>query len=492
MTRIVTSIVEEGLEGVSDSCRTAFREGADLVEVRLDHVAGISPSMVRDIRLAVQGPAIATLRSKAEGGQSAHGREQRERMLESAVEADFEFIDLDLKTDGRLLRKLQGADRVTKIIASRHFPKPVLRAAIQKTLEEAWKVGDAAKVAMPCEDATDALMLAQTGMSLRRQKRPFTLIGMGEQGQLTRALPQAMGSALVYTCLPGKPAAPGQLDVHRQCDLVSGNGVVLGLIGHPVSHSVSKPMQEAALKELGIPGIYLPLDFPGKSFDKGALNTLRDLGFRGLNVTIPHKGEAFRMCPRRSESSVATRAVNTIMFDGNSAIGENTDVNGFAILLDGKISITQHTTALLVGAGGAARAVAYVLSERRARMTVIDIESRRAEDLAKAFGARPVRLGKLQKSRESFDLVVNCTPVGMKGQAGNPIRASYVKPGGVFVDIIFNPLVTKAMETAEKRGAKAYGGLEMLVQQGAESFRRWTGKEPNVDAMREAARRALL
>jgi len=279
--------------------------------------------------------------------------------------------------------------------------------------------------------------------------------------------------------------------VPRQSGLASGGRAILGLIGHPVSHSVSKPMQEATLRELNIPGIYLPLDFPGKTFDKKAMNALKEVGFKGLNVTIPHKGAAFKMCARKSESALATKAVNTIKFDGPAAVGENTDVNGFALLLDGKLCITKYTTALVVGAGGAARAVAYVLSERMARITVTDIDNKRSRDLARTFHAHAVPLQKLWKSREEFDLVVNCTPVGMKGNSGNPIRASCIKPGGVFVDIIFNPLVTEAMETAEKRGAKSYGGLEMLVQQGAESFRYWLGREPNVDSMREAASRAL-
>lgn len=125
------------------------------------------------------------------------------------------------------------------------------------------------------------------------------------------------------------------------------------------------------------------------------------------------------------------------------------------------------------------------------KLSVTDIEKSRADDLAKKFGAKSLSLRRLWKSTRSFDLVVNCTPVGMKGVPGNPLKASFVKPGSVFIDVIYNPPVTKAMQTAEKRGAKVYGGLEMLVQQGAESFRLWTGSEPSVDAMREAARRAL-
>jgi shikimate dehydrogenase len=304
---------------------------------------------------------------------------------------------------------------------------------------------------------------------------------MGIQGQLTRVFADRIGSELAYACLPGKEAAPGQLDVVTQISMLEGPKRVFGLIGHPVSHSVSKPMQEAALSHLGLRGMYLPLDFPPKEFDGNALRALKNLGFEGLNVTIPHKGQAFKLCNRKGEFATATRAVNTISFKGKAVVGENTDVNGFSRLLDGKTTITRNTDALIIGAGGAARAVACVLSERRARLTIIDIEKSRSEALAKSFGAKSESVKRLWKSDKSFDLVVNCTP----------LKAGFVGPGSVFFDIIYNPPVTKAMELAAGRGAKAYGGLEMLVQQGAESFRLWTGLEPNVDAMRVAAGRAL-
>jgi 3-dehydroquinate dehydratase/shikimate dehydrogenase len=491
MTKIVASLVEGSIAGVSDSSKIAFREGADIVECRLDHLIGLSPELVFDARRAAHGPAIATLRSRKEGGKSALTGARREAILKAALEADFEYVDFELANDRAFLKKAAQSDWDSEIITSVHLARPTGKATVERLVHDAARLGDIAKVAMPCEHAHDALMLARLGTSLSKRRPRYVLTGMGIQGQLTRVFSDRIGSFMVYASLAGKEAAPGQLDVATQHSLLNGERTILGLVGHPVSHSVSKPMQEAAMKDLGLVGIYLPMDFKPGSFSKGTLSQLRDLGFDGVNVTVPHKGTAYDLCDRKGEAAKATGAVNTIRFQGESFVGENTDVRGFAGLIDGKIAVTRDTKALLVGGGGAARAVVYVLSQRQANITIVDIEKKRADELARTFGAKSESLKKLWKSGRTFDLVVNCTPVGMKGVPGNPITAALFKPGSVFVDVIFNPPVTAAMKTAEREGARVLGGLEMLVQQGAESLRIWTGLEPRVTMMREAARRAL-
>ena len=491
MIQIVASLVEGSIAGVSDSSKIAFREGADIVECRLDHLMGLSPELVFEARRAAHGPAIATLRSRKEGGRSALTGARREAILTAAIEADFEYVDFELANDKALLKKAAQSDWDSEIITSVHLARPTSMAAIERLVHEAARTGDIAKVAMPCEHAHDALMLARLGTSLSKTRLRFILIGMGIQGQLTRVLSDRIGSCMVYACLAGREGAPGQLDVATQHSLLSGERTVLGLVGHPVSHSVSKPMQEAAMKNLRLVGSYLPMDFEPGTFSRGALSQLRDLGFEGVNVTVPHKGRAFDLCDKKGVPARATGAVNTISFRDKSFVGENTDVKGFSGLIDGKIVVTKDTKALLIGAGGAARAIVYVLSQQHANITIVDIEKKRADELARTFGAESESLKRLWKSGRTFDLVVNCTPVGMKGVPGNPITAALFGPGSVFVDIIFNPPVTAAMKTAEREGARVLGGLEMLVQQGAESLRIWTGLEPRVETMREAARGAL-
>jgi shikimate dehydrogenase/3-dehydroquinate dehydratase type I len=491
MTLVVASLVEREVEGIAASSKLAFAQGADLVECRLDHLARVSRASVEEARMAALGPAISTLRSRSEGGRSGLSGDRRNALLQAQLEADFEYVDLELRSDRKFIAGLERERWPSQLIVSAHFHRPVKRAVIEKALADCMSLGDVGKVAMVCEDAADALMLAELGMKWSRRRKPCIVIGMGLQGQLTRILADRIGSELAYARLGGKPAAPGQLEVRTQAGLRSKEKLVFGLIGHPVSHSVSKPMQEEALSHLGVVGAYVPMDFPPGELSAASMKTLQRLGFKGVNITIPHKKKAYSLCDRIGPAAKATGAVNTIKIESGRLYGENTDVKGFAELIAGKTVITRGTKTLLIGAGGAARAAIYVLKERGARVTVVDIEKRRADHLAKTFDARSQSLPRLFKSGKSFDIVVNCSPVGMKGVPGNPVTKSLFREGSSFFDVVYNPQITKAMQTAERAGARAYGGLEMLVQQGAESFRIWTGTEPDIEAMRQAAKGAL-
>jgi len=490
MTIVIASLVEGSIAGVTRSSKAAFRQGAEAVEVRLDYFTKLTPRTLPQIRDACAGPTIATLRSSAEGGRSKVSAKAREAMLREIVSAGFHGVDLETGRDRALLRELGESKERPLTIASAHFTEPAPESVIESTLSQACMLGDVGKVAMTCENAPQAIMLANIGLKFAARGKRFVIIGMGDQGRLTRVCASKIGSSMIYACVDGKEAAPGQLDVATQKSM-DGRHTVLGLVGHPVSHSVSKQMQEAALEGLGIAGAYVPLDFPPGTFDHRAVSALTAIGFHGLNVTIPHKGTAFEIATRKEQAASATGAVNTLLFRDSKIIGENTDVFGFSKLLEGKIHITKQSRVLVVGAGGASRAVAHVLRKLGAKFEVADIEPTRATGLAKSFGGRAIPVRNVNNSQEPYDLVVNCTPIGMKGVPGSSVKGNLFKRGSVLIDVVYNPEVTAAMRLARKRGARAYGGLEMLVQQGAQSFRLWTGREPDVGAMRTAARRAL-
>ncbi|MGD9963113.1 MAG: shikimate dehydrogenase [Thermoplasmata archaeon] len=493
MTRIVASLVERSVSGVSRSSKEAFRQGADLVEVRLDHLSlkKVDARTLSGIREAVRGPAIATLRSSMEGGRSRLRGDAREKALRAVLGAGFEYVDLELDTDRRLLKESRGKGQ-PHIIASCHFAAPAPTKEVGRALDRACGAGDIGKVAMPCDDAGQALTLAALGMRRSARGDEFDLIGMGDQGQLTRVCARQIGSAMVYCCLHGKPAAPGQLDVRSQSSLWRRDGVVLGLLGHPVSHSVSKPMQEAALRAAGIPGVYLNLDVPPKALTRNALDTFRELGFSGLNVTIPHKESARSACDRLDPEAASAGAVNTVIFDGPNVYGKNTDIIGFTEALESKKHIVPNAEALIIGAGGVARAAALSLGRAGAHVTVAARSPERGERMAEELGSDLVSLDSLRRAKRSYDVIVNCTPVGTKGLGGAvPIPSSLFKRGVLYFDTVYNPPVTKTMKLAMARKATAVSGLEMLVRQGAASFKSWTGAEPDLGAMRSAARRAL-
>jgi shikimate dehydrogenase/3-dehydroquinate dehydratase type I len=492
MTRIVASLVEGSLKGVSRSSRRAFSQGADVVEVRLDHLrlSSLDDDTVSKVRECVRGPAIATLRSSCEGGESALTGRARERTITSVLKAGFEYVDLELRQDSRLLGKAKGS-RGPETIVSVHFHEPTSRGQVMKALSRACDAGSIGKVAMHCEHAGHALMLADVGIGFSEGGRRFAVMGMGEQGTLTRVCAGRIGSALVYSCLKGRSAAPGQLDVHTQSALGIEDKVVLGLLGHPVAHSVSKPMQEAALRRAGIEGAYLNLDLPPKELTRASLESLSRLGFSGLNVTIPHKLRARELCDSVDSEAASVGAVNTIVFRNGRVLGKNTDVIGFIKAVEQKTRIGPETRTLVVGAGGAARAAVFALAREGAHVTVAARNPKRTSELAEEFGAEHIALRDLARSDASYDLIVNSTPLGTSGTGAAPVPLRLFGPRVLFFDMVYNPPVTSTMKAAASRKATAVGGLDMLVGQGAESFSAWTGRTPDTAAMKAAARRAL-
>ena len=496
MTLVVASLVERSIAGVARSSRKAFEAGADLVEVRLDHLRGIDDRvvLVEDAREAVDGPAIATLRSHKEGGLSQLEGSARRRLLDRIADAGFEYIDLESARDGALLRKLKQASRGhPKTISSYHFKAPASRARVKERVLSAQGTADISKVAMPCENAAQAVMLAEVALGLPKKRKASAVMGMGAQGQLTRVCADGIGSELVYACLPGKEAAPGQLHIAAQKSLLRDDSFVLGLIGHPVAHSVSKPMQEAALRSLGLNGIYLPLDIPPAHMTREAVDTLFDIGFDGLNVTVPNKRRAHHMCDSVEPAAKATGAVNTLLRRRGRLVGENTDVAGFAALLSSEKVALENATALVIGAGGAARAVCKVLADGGADIAIAARRPRPALELSKAFDGRGVRYSTLGRSSEAYDIVVNATPIGTRGSEQERIGlpAGAIRNARTFVDLVYNPPETPNMDIARREGRRTVGGLEMLVRQGEEAFRLWTGRSPDLAAMRRAARKAV-
>jgi shikimate dehydrogenase/3-dehydroquinate dehydratase type I len=495
MTLVVASLVERGIAGVSRSSTKAFGAGADLVEVRLDHVAGISRrrKLIDDARAAVNGPAIATYRSAEEGGMGSLKGGRRRDLLRRVIDAGFEYVDLELVQDGALLGQLGAASGSPKSICSYHFARAASAQRVRSRLEEACASAHIGKVAMPCEDAGQAVRLAEIALELKRSRKRFALMGMGLQGQLTRACAKEMGSKLVYACPSGRPAAPGQLELGMQRRLLSKTSVKLGLLGHPVEHSVSGPMQEAALRSTGFDGIYLHLDIPPSKMTRETISTLFELGLDGLNVTIPHKERAFRLSDSRGRSATSTGAVNTLYKRRGRIVGENTDVFGFSKLLEHNKVDVRGGRVLVVGAGGAARAVCEALTNEGAEITVAARRASRAAKLAREFGAGWRPISPPPAGGNEHALVVNSTPIGTRG---TPLEAEalpeeMLRSCSVFVDLVYNPEVTRSMEVARESGRRAHGGLEMLVRQGEEAFRIWTGKDPDIARMRLAARRAL-
>jgi shikimate dehydrogenase len=262
----------------------------------------------------------------------------------------------------------------------------------------------------------------------------------------------------------------------------------LGVCGWPVAHSRSPQMHQAALRAVGLHDWrYLRLPLPPVLFAE-TVAALPAAGFRGVNVTIPHKEAALALADEASDAARAIGAANTLTFERGRVIADNTDAPGFLAALPSGHD-PRGRRALVLGAGGSARAVVWALLQAGAADVLVwNRTPERASALARQLGARATGP---QTAVEVPEIVVNCTSVGLAGEVAPfkalPVRADDLGAGSLVVDLVYRDGGTRFLEAARTRGADVVDGLEILVAQGAASFEGWTGRAAPRRVMREAA-----
>lgn len=281
---------------------------------------------------------------------------------------------------------------------------------------------------------------------------------------------------------------------------ILGSTRLVGVLGWPIAHSVSPPMHNAAFAAMGLDWCYVPLPTPPERLAE-AVRGLWALGFVGANVTVPHKQALLALVDDLTPAARAIGAVNTLVIKPQGILGHNTDAAGFLRALRGEGFDPQGCEALLLGAGGAARSVAYALASVGARVTILNRSPERAEALAAALGqALPgahLSAGPLERQAiaalTAVDLVVNATTLGMWPEVeACPWFQGVPFPARAFCyDLVYNPRETRLMRLAREAGARACDGLTMLVHQGAEAFALWTDKEPPTEIMFAACEQLL-
>jgi shikimate dehydrogenase len=252
-----------------------------------------------------------------------------------------------------------------------------------------------------------------------------------------------------------------------------------GVLGHPVRHSRSPAMHNAAFEAVGLDWRYVALPVPPAELAE-TVRALPRSGYAGVNVTIPHKEAALELADEASESARAIGAANTLTFADGSIGADNTDAGGLLAALD---EDPDGMAALVLGAGGAGRAAVWALREAGAEVSVWNRTPERARQLAEKLGVQTV------EAPIHADLVVNATSVGLApGDAIEDLPLAWIDPPAVAVELVYGDHETPFQAWAETGGARLVDGLEVLVRQGALSFELWTGREAPVEVMRRAAR----
>ncbi|NVM38064.1 MAG: shikimate dehydrogenase [Candidatus Lokiarchaeota archaeon] len=275
-------------------------------------------------------------------------------------------------------------------------------------------------------------------------------------------------------------------------DFISVHTKVLCVIGYPIEHSMSPIMHNAAIRDLNLKYIYLAFNILPRNLNL-AVDGIKTFDIKGINVTLPFKQKIMKYLDEVDPVAQEIGAVNTIKNEGGYLSSRNTDAEGaMKALLDAGYKVSGKNV-LLLGAGGAARTLAFMMAKDSNKMVIANRTEKRAEQLAneikRKFGinieGKNNSIRVLKEEAKKTDILVNTTPLGMYPNIDkSPIPAEFLHKDLLVFDVVYNPLKTKLMKDANEKGCNTLGGLDMLVNQGALAFEWWTNRKPNIELMK--------
>jgi 3-dehydroquinate dehydratase/shikimate dehydrogenase len=473
--------------------RHLAENGVGLVELRLDFIQG--DVEINRLLKDRPCPVVVTCRRRADGGRWEHSEDARLRLLRTAIVQGADYVDLEDDVAATVPR--YGS---TKRIVSHHdFHKtPADLTLLHKRL--ASMDADVVKIAAMANHPTDNLRMLQM---VHASRLPTVGVCMGDIGVPTRILCGRAGAPFTFATLSDDRAlAPGQIgwrqmrDVYRY-DTIRPSTRIYGVVADPVAHSLSPVVHNAALAAAGIDAVYVPFRVPADQLDEFMAGAAR-WPLSGLSVTLPHKEAVLRHAARADALVTAIGAANTLSFGPNGIAAANTDATAAVESLVAGIQADEQPavgeslrvkTAIVLGAGGAARAVAFSLKQRGIEVTVASRTLERGRKIAAEVGCRAIDWA--ARHRMPYDCVVNATPIGMHPNVNDsPYDKEHLRPYMVVFDTVYNPENTLLIKEARSVGCRVVTGVDMFVRQAAIQFRIWHGAEPPPGVMRDALKRA--
>jgi 3-dehydroquinate dehydratase / shikimate dehydrogenase len=460
------------------------------VELRLDWLSGDSEVIYFLEKLAarpLKATLIATCRRLEAGGQYRGTIAKQLLHLAEAIRSGCAWYDLEIETlrqcPPEVVDVLLGD---AKQLASAHFFQGMPESLPRVEAELRRCQPDAIKIAAQCDSLADSRKL----LKFSRKQRNIVTVAMGDVSLPARFLALRGMGAFAYAPVE-HATAPGQISLKEmkrvyRADRIDARTRVYGVIGNPIGHSLSPAMQNAGFAARRMNAIYLP--FLVRDL-KDFLGSVAPLDIRGFSVTLPYKERIIRHLDGCDPLAARIGAVNTVVARGGGKLyGYNTDYVGVLRSLEQRMPL-RGSRVLIIGAGGAARAVALALAQAGAAVRVCARRDARAKSLARAVGGEAVARARLR--REFFDAIVNATPVGMYPQSKrSPLEANELNCRLVF-DTIYRPRMTRLLELAATRGIETVSGVEMFVAQGTAQWEIWTGERAPEKAMRDAVVHAL-
>lgn len=471
----------------------AAKRGAQLIELRMDFLA-----KAPDFRRLLENkpcPLIATVRRGQDGGRWNGSEEKRLMLLRQAIVDGFDWVDLETDVADAVPRFKD----VKRIISYHNLHE--VPADLEKIHEHmCGQDADVVKVAVMAQQPEDNLRVLNL---LKNAPKPTLALCMGDMGLASRILAARWGAPFTYGAFNRERGiAPGLLtfdDLKKvyHFEEITSETAVYGVIGDPIGHSLSPLLHNRALRTLGMNAVYVPFRVPRGQLE-AFVKAFDSLPVQGYSVTIPHKEAAAVLAQEKDDTVQGIGAANTLVRLPNGWSAYNTDAQAALDSLlahlppsgDGFPPTLHGRAVLLLGAGGAARALAHALHHAGAVVTIANRTAERAEKLAADVGCRAIEWS--ARHNVLCDTLINCTSVGMHPNVDeSPMHNSFFKPGLVVFETIYTPETTMLVREARARGCHVITGVDMFVRQAALQFKLFTGREAPLELMCTVIRRAL-
>ncbi|XP_068315179.1 bifunctional 3-dehydroquinate dehydratase/shikimate dehydrogenase, chloroplastic-like isoform X1 [Pyrus communis] len=496
-TLICAPIMAESVDKMVVDMGNAKALGADLVEIRLDHLKCFNCSEHLKILIKESPlPTLITYRPKWEGGQYDGDEKYRLDALRLAMELGADYIDVELQVAHAFIDSIYGKkpEKFKVIVSSHNYQETPSVEALGNLVARIQATGaDIVKIATSALDITDVARIFHITVHSQVSTVPTIGLVMGERGLISRILCAKFGGYLTFGTLDsGIVSAPGQPTMKDILHLYNFRQIgtdtkVFGIIGKPVSHSKSPILHNKAFKSVGFNGVYVHLLVDDIA---NFLRSYSSVDFAGFSVTIPHKEAALKCCDEVDPVAKAIGAINCIIrrpTDGK-LFGFNTDYVGAISAIEDGLKGSHNSGSLtvsplagrlfvVIGAGGAGKALAYGAKQKGARIAIANRTYDRARELADTIGGDALSLADLDNFHpEDGMILANTTSIGMQPKVDEtPISKHALGSYSLVFDAVYTPKMTRLLKEAKEAGATVVSGLEMFIGQAYEQFERFTG-----------------
>jgi len=442
---------------------------ADLVEIRLDGFTTIDDPSIKKLRTQFSCPMIFTLRSSLQGGNYKLSEETRLADIRRLAKLNPEYFDLESHVPAHFIEEIARNYPKTKLILSYHnFEKTP--EDLEELLKEMQKTpASFYKIAAMANSSLDVMRLLCWA---KRAPQNVIAVSMGPYGQISRILAPLIGRPITYASLSeDQKSAPGQLEAKTLIErfnyrTLNKDTKLYGLIGYPIEQSLSDATHNSLLKALNLNAVYVKIPVQTPELAE-FFRLAKKLPFSGLSVTMPLKEAVLSYVDEISEQAEHIQALNTLQFQNGKIIGHNTDSIGALNAIESAVSVKGKRVAI-IGAGGAAKAIAYEACQRGALVTIINRSVEKAHQIAMRFGCAAFDLEKIGDfAATGYDILINSTPLAM------PIAADHILPETFVMDIKTRMTNHEFFTAAKERGCRLIFGHQMFVEQAIGQFSLW-------------------